>query len=387
MTGRSYLDWNATAPLRPDARSALAVAIETFGNPSSVHGEGRAARQLVEKARQQVAELVSAELGNVMFTSGGTEANMLALSPAWQIRGAPKCDRLLVSAIEHPSVAAGGRFPPELVERIPVTGNGVIDLARLENQLARGGRPLVSIMMANNETGVIQPIGEAAALVRRAGGLLHVDAVQAAGRVAVDLNVLGADLVTISGHKIGAPKAIGALIRRDEALHLPDPLIKGGGQERGLRAGTENVTAIAAFGAAAAAAKRDLSKEQVRCLELRDRLESGLRAIARQTVIFGTAAERVANTVLFAVPGIMAETALIALDLDGVAVSSGSACSSGKVGLSHVLSAMGVAPELARGAIRVSFGYSTAEREIDHLLRAWRKHVETLPKVKHGIAA
>lgn len=393
MTERAYLDWNATAPLRPRARAAMVMALDTLGNPSSVHREGRATRRLIEQARAEVAALLGAEPGNVVFTSGGTEANMLALTPALQLADdkGPR-DRLFVSAIEHASVRGGGRLASPPVETVAVTGDGVIDLAKLEEQLAGAkqqgaNRPLVSIMAANNETGVVQPIRNAAKIVHAAGGLLHVDAVQAAGRISLDINELEVDLVTLSGHKIGAPQGVGALVRRNATLHFPEPLIKGGGQERGLRAGTENVAGIAGFGAAAAEVRCAFAAEVEHMAALRERTEAGLRAIARETVIFGAAVERVPNTVLFALAGIKAETALIALDLDGIAVSSGSACSSGKVGPSHVLAAMGVAAELARGAIRVSFGHLTTETDIDRLLEAWRKRVETLVKDRQAIAA
>jgi cysteine desulfurase len=398
MIGRTYLDWNATAPLRPEAREAVLSALARVGNPSSVHDEGRGVRHLVSQARAQVAALVEADPRNVVFTSGGTEANMTALTPGIRLAcgpgagaGTKPCDRLLVSSIEHPSVAMGGRFGSGAVEAIPVTGDGWVDLTHLEQRLAAlallGSCPLVSIMLANNETGVIQPVSEAARMVHQAGGLLHVDAVQAAGRIPIDINQLGADLVTISGHKIGSPSGVGALVWRDQALHIPTPLIAGGGQERGLRAGTENVAGIVGFGAAAAATKRDLEAERARLIGLRDRLEAGLRACSPRTLIFGDRAERVPNTVLFTVPGVKAEVTLIALDLAGIAVSSGAACSSGKVTPSHVLSAMGVATELARGAIRASFGYSTEERDIDRLAQAWRMLTEALPKVPEGIAA
>jgi cysteine desulfurase len=392
MSERIYLDWNATAPLRPSARAAMVAALEATGNASSVHREGRTARRLVEDARAQVAALIGAAPRNAVFTSGGTEANMLALTPALQ-PGADSAvrDRLFVSAVEHPSVLAGGRFAKADMEIVPVTGDGVVDLDALRRQLAQAAvrgtkRPLVSIMAANNETGVVQPVNAVAELAHAAGGLLHVDAVQAVGRMAFDINEMGADLVSISAHKIGGPQGIGALIRRDERLHLADPLIKGGGQERGLRAGTENVAAIAGFGAAAAETAAGRSVESERVSRLRDRLEAKLRALAAETVIFGAAAERVPNTVLLAVPGVKAETALIALDLDGVAVSSGSACSSGKVAASHVLAAMGVAPELARGAIRLSLGYSSTEADVEGFLQAWRKRLEPLAKAR-GIAA
>jgi cysteine desulfurase len=391
MPERVYLDWNATAPLRPEARAAVIAALDCLGNPSSVHGEGREARRLVEEARERVAALVGTAAGNVTFTSGGTEANMLALSPALETAGtkAP-FDRLLVSAIEHPSVRAGGRFAPEAVEEIPVTQQGVVDLAVLERRLAvlkgEGRRVLVSIMAANNETGIVQPVSEAAAIVHEAGGLLHVDAVQAAGRIPFDINKLGADLLTISGHKLGGPKGAGALIRRDQKLH-PAALLKGGGQERGLRAGTENVAAIAGLGAAALAAGRAVAADAPRLMWLRERLEAGLRAASPEAVIFGADVERVPNTTLFAVPGIKAETAVIALDLDGVAISSGAACSSGKVQPSHVLAAMGVSPDLARGGVRVSLGWTTTESDIDRFLDAWIKVARALLKERRGIAA
>ncbi len=397
MTERIYLDWNATAPLRAQARDAAMAAFDAAGNPSSVHAEGRAARRLIEQAREQVAALTGAEPRNVVFTSGGTEANMLALTPGLGTGGGPH-DRLLISAIEHPSVLAGGRFPAAAVERLPVTGSGQVDLTALEQRLAAlggetpRGQVLVSLMLANNETGVVQPVSQAARLVHEAGARLHVDAVQAAGRIACDINALGADLLTISGHKIGAPKGVGALVRRDAVLDIADPLIKGGGQERGLRAGTENVAGIAGFGAAAAAACDGLAAESARMIKLRDRLESGLAAASPEIVIFGAQAfgaptERLPNTTLFALNGMKAETAIIAFDLDGVAVSSGAACSSGKVQPSHVLAAMGVPPNLARGAIRVSLGPTTTESEIDRFITAWIRVSGALPKQTRGIAA
>jgi cysteine desulfurase len=374
MTDRIYLDWNATAPLRKEARAAALAAFDINGNPSSVHGEGRAARRLIELAREQVAALVGAQPRNVVFTSGGAEANMLALAPT------AARDRLLVSAIEHPSVLAGGRFPTGSVERLPVTGSGALDVAALERRLAAlGSRALVSLMLANNETGVVQPVAQAAHLVHTAGGVLHVDAVQAVGRIPCDINALGADFLTLSGHKIGAPKGIGALIGRTE-LPLVDALIKGGGQERGLRAGTENVAGIAGFGAAAAAAREGFTAEAARMAALRDRLEAGLKAASPAVVIFGTECERLPNTTLFAVPGAKAETAVIALDLEGVAVSAGAACSSGKVQPSHVLSAMGVPPHLAGAGVRLSLGPSTTEAEIDRFIEAWIKVSGSLRK-------
>jgi cysteine desulfurase len=385
---RIYADWNATAPLRAEARAALLAALDAGGNPSSVHAEGRAARRLIDAARDQVAALVGGEPRNVVFTSGGTEANMLALTPTRTAGGTVAPDRLLVSAIEHPSVLAGGRFPAESVDRLPVSASGVIDLAALERRLAaQSGRALVSLMLANNETGVLQPISQAAHLIHQAGGLLHVDAVQAVGRIPCDIKALGADLLTLSGHKIGAPKGTGALVRRDAALPLGNPLIRGGGQERGLRAGTENVAGIAGFGAAAAAAHAGLRAQTAHMRALRDRFEAGLTVVSPDVVIFGSQADRLPNTTLFAVPGMKAETAVIAFDLEGVAVSSGAACSSGKVQPSHVLAAMGVPPQLAQGAVRVSVGPATAESEIDGLIQAWIKVSAALLKERRGIAA
>jgi cysteine desulfurase len=389
MTERIYLDWNATAPLRQQARAAAMAAFELAGNPSSVHAEGRAARRLIEDARERVAALVGAKSRNVVFTSGGTEANMLALAPASGTHG-KALGRLLVSAIEHPSVLAGGRFAAAAVERVPAASDGRIDLAALAQALAasKDDRALVSLMLANNETGVVQPVSEAARLIHEAGGVLHVDAVQAAGRISCDINALCADLLTISAHKIGALKGVGAVVRRDETVPFPDPLIKGGGQERGARAGTENVAGIAAFGAAAAAALAELAAEAGRVAGLRDRLEAGLRSVSPDLVVFGAEAERLPNTTLFAVPGHKAETVLIALDLAGVAVSSGSACSSGKVAASHVLTAMGIAPNLARGAIRVSLGRDTRESDVEGFLIAWTKLVSRLSSgEKSGLAA
>ena len=388
MTDRIYLDWNATAPLRPQARAAALAALDIAGNPSSVHAEGRAARRLIEEAREKVAALVAAEPRNVVFTSGGTEANMLALTPASGPDGKTP-DRLLISAIEHPSVLAGGRFAAAAVQRVPATGDGRIDLAALADALAAmpGRRALVSLMLANNETGVVQPVSEAARLTHEAGGVLHVDAVQAAGRIPCDISAIGADLLTLSGHKIGAPKGVGAVVRRDAAVPFPAPLIKGGGQERGARAGTENVAGIAAFGAAAAAALVDLDAEAGGMRALRDRLEAGLRSASPDLLVFGAEADRLPNTTLFALSGMKAETAVIAFDLEGVAVSSGAACSSGKVQPSHVLAAMGVPPQLARAAVRVSLGPTTTQSEIDRTIQAWIRISSALPKETRGIAA
>jgi cysteine desulfurase len=378
---RIYLDWNATAPLRPQAEEALRQAFSVPGNASSVHAEGRAARRLVEQAREQVAALVGAQPHNVFFTSGGTEANMLALTPAIEGGGEKRPrDRLLMSAIEHASVRTGGRFPREMVGDVPVTADGRVNLVTLADEVGKAARPLVSLMLANNETGVVQPVAEAAAIVHAAGGLLHVDAVQGPGRIACDIGSLGADLLAFSAHKIGGPKGVGAIVRRAEDTHFPDPLIRGGGQERGIRAGTENVAGIAGFGAAAATAREQFAAEAAHMKGLRDSLESGLKAITQSAVIFGETAERLPNTTLFAVEGMKAETAVIAFDLEGVAVSSGAACSSGKVQPSHVLAAMRVPAGLLRGAVRVSLGWSTTKVDIEGFLGAWRKLAGALSK-------
>jgi cysteine desulfurase len=389
MAARVYLDWNASAPMRPAAHAALCAALELAGNPSSVHREGRAAHKLIEEAREQIGTLVNADPRNVTFTSGGTEANVLALSPLWQVGAEQhRLTCLLVSAVEHPSVLAGGRFAPDAVEKLPVDRHGVIDLGALTRRLESLGRDvLVSLMAANNETGVIQPVAAAAEVVHRHGGLLHVDAVQAASRMPLDIAALGADLLTLSAHKMGGAKGAGALVRRDEALHLSDPMMRGGRQERGARAGTENVAAIAAFGAAAAVSA-DLSAETAQVARLRDRLEAGLRAVTPEAIIFGADLPRLPNTTLVAMPGAKAETLVIAFDLDGVALSSGSACSSGKVAPSHVLAAMGVAPELARGAIRVSLGATSTDADVDRFIQVWQKLTKSLSSgEKRGLAA
>jgi cysteine desulfurase len=378
-TERAYLDWNATAPLRPQARAAVVAALDATGNPSSVHAEGREARGIVEAARESVAVLVGAEPRHVVFTASGTEANTLALSP----KTGGRWQRVLVSAIEHPSVRAGGRFP--VVEEVAVTAAGVVDLADLARRLVQGAPAFVSTMLANNETGVVQPIQDVARLVHAAGGLLHVDAVQAAGRIPCDINVLEADLLTLSGHKIGGPKGAGALVKR-APLDL-DPLVTGGGQERGERAGTENVAAIGGFGAAAGATEANLASESASMRGLRDRLEAGLRAATPDAIIFGAETERLPNTTLFAVAGLKAETAVILFDLAGVAVSSGAACSSGKVQPSHVLKAMGVSPALVTSAVRVSLGPTTTEGDIERFLTAWITVSGTLLDKSRGMAA
>lgn len=378
MADRIYLDWNATTPLRPEARTAMLDAWDVAGNPSSVHAEGRAARQRIEGARRIVAEALGGDPAGVIFTSGGTEANSLALSPGLVAPSGP-VQRLIVSAIEHASVLAGGRFLTEQIAVTPVHENGCINLNSLQKMLSDGVPSLISVMLANNETGVVQPIPEVARLVREAGGLLHVDAIQAMGKISTKINVLGADFVAVSAHKLGGPKGVGALVVAPGAS--PQPLIRGGGQERNRRAGTENVAGIAGFGAAVLAAMPDIAGESSRLNRLRHQMEDGLLAVPG-TVIFSRDAPRLPNTVLAALPGARAETAVIALDLEGIAVSSGSACSSGKVQPSHVLAAMGVSPEIARGAIRFSFGTTTKEEDIIRCIKAWRKLADVLGRAQ-----
>ncbi len=378
MPERVYFDWNATTPLRPEARAAITAALDLVGNPSSVHAEGRQARRLVEEARESIARAVGGLPRNVVFTSGGTEANVLALSPGLRAPAGP-VQRLLVSAIEHASVLAGGQFDPGAIRTIPVVPSGVVDLERLRAMLADGPPALVSVMAANNETGALQPILQVAELVREAGGLLHVDAIQAFGKVPFRINDVGANLATVSAHKIGGPKGVGALVL-GAGIDGPPALLRGGGQERGRRAGTENVSGILGFGAAAKAAMAALETDQARIGALRDRLESGLRQTPGVTV-FSSDTARLPNTTLFTAPGLKAETAVIGFDLAGVAVSSGSACSSGKVQPSHVLEAMGISSTLAQGAVRLSLGWSTRTDDVDRCLEAWRRLAGTLLKL------
>jgi cysteine desulfurase len=378
MNQRSYLDYNATAPLREEVREAVVAALSLHGNPSSVHAEGRASRAAIEVARVKVAALVGARPEDVIYTSGGTEANALALGA--QSGDAWHC---YMSAVEHPSVLAGGRFYRETTTAIPVTPDGVIDLEILARELEKhhlgGWRPLVSLMVANNETGAVQPVAETSKIVHEAGGLFHTDAVQAAGRISLDMAALGADMLSLSAHKIGGPKGVGALVLGNRAS--VEPLIKGGGQERRRRAGTENVAGIVGFGVAAELAAADLSKAGVMAI-LRDELEQGALEIAPDAVVLSTSVERLPNTSCIAVPGTKAETLVIGLDLAGVAVSSGAACSSGKVEASHVLRAMGVPEELAQGAIRLSLGFATKRDDIERFLSAYAVLIQRLrPRV------
>ena len=358
MASLAYLDWNATTPLRAEVAAAVTEALARTGNPSSVHRWGRAARQAIERARAQVAALVGAAPSEVVFTSGGTEANHLAL------RGIAD-RRILISAIEHDSVRAAA--PDATV--IPVTSEGVVDLKEFEAMLAADAGPsLVSIMLANNETGAIQPVAEVAAIAHAHGALLHCDAIQGAGKIPVDMRALGADLMSISAHKLGGPQGVGALVVREGAAL--GALQRGGGQERGRRAGTENLPGIVGFGVAAElVARGDLPSAAI--AELRDGAQATLTSIAPEARVFGKDAPRLPNTLCIGMPGVAASTQVMALDLAGVMVSAGAACSSGKVRRSHVLSAMGATPEDAESAIRVSLGWSTTAADVERLIDAW----------------
>jgi cysteine desulfurase len=376
MGERAYLDHNASSPLRPEVMEAMIAALAGTGNASSVHHEGQRARALIETARQDVAALVGVAPAQIVFTSGGTEANNMALSPNWL--GADGRGRLFVSAVEHPSVLKGGQFASEAIEVLPVDADGVLDVENAAERLrqwceASGGGPfMASLMFANNETGAIQPVTAFAEAVHALGGILHCDAVQAAGKLPLEEVARSADLISVSAHKFGGPKGAGALVLANGKLGFLRPLISGGGQERGYRAGTENNAAIAGFGIAAAIAARELA-EVSRLAALRDRIEADVLRIAPDVTIFSSSSERLPNTTCFAVEGMSAETLLMAFDLDGISLSAGSACSSGKIERSHVLTAMGVASERAGAAIRVSLGWSSTERDADQFSAAWHR--------------
>lgn len=364
---RTYLDHNATSPLRPEAKAAMLAALDVGGNASSVHAEGRAARALVDDARETLASMLGCPAGAIVFTSGGTEANNLALKGAAAAAGIA---RLVVSAVEHPSVLEAAAATGISVDAVPVTEQGLIDLDALDEILARGPAPaLLSVMLANNETGAIMPVREAVEIARRHGALVHTDAVQALGKTPVCWATLGADMLSLSAHKIGGPQGAGALVMAD-GLHI-EPLMHGGGQELKRRAGTENVAAISGFAAAL-----DGAGEASRLEALRNRLEGELRAATPDVMIFAEGAPRLPNTTCFALKGIDAETALIAFDLDGIAVSSGAACSSGKVARSHVLSAMRADAALVEGAIRVSVGWNSCLDDVERFAAGWRRMVE-----------
>jgi len=356
MSQKVYLDYNATAPVKPEVINAMTEAMTRVGNPSSTHAAGRGARRMVSKAREQVAALVGASPDQVIFTSGGTEANNQALAHA----------PILASAVEHPSVLAMSADQTPL----PVDGNGQINLKSLREPLKSQRPATLAVMLANNETGVIQPVREVAEIAQEAGVRLHVDAVQAAGKIPIDFFEMGADTLSLSAHKLGGPQGVGALIHREGTE--PSPLFKGGAQEQRFRPGTENLPGIVGFGKAAALALEDDGYAS-RVSGLRDRLEAELEAIAPDLQIFGKDVPRLPNTLSVALPAVSHDTQLIAFDLAGIAVSAGSACSSGKVGPSHVLAAMDVSPAWSSCAIRISLGWASREEDVDLFMTACRE--------------
>lgn len=373
---RLYLDYNASAPLLDEARDAVIAALDILGNPSSVHKEGRAARALVEAARRNVASLVNANPAHVLFTSGATEAASTLLTPNYMMGRAPvRMSHLYIGATEHPCVLAGGQFPAENISLIPVSPDGLLHLDELQSALnahdKTSGLPLVAVQAANNETGVLQPIEEIASVVKAAGGVLVVDAVQAAGRINIDITNNYADYLIVSSHKIGGPKGVGAVIAVSD-LMMPRALVRGGGQEKGHRAGTEALPLIAGFGAAACCAATRL-KNGGWAPEMRDRLETGILEIAPEATIYGKSVPRIPNTTFFSLQEQKAETVQIAFDLAGIALSAGSACSSGKVGPSHVLEAMGF--KNGPGAIRVSLSPDVSSENVDQFLKAFAQIV------------
>lgn len=385
MHARIHFDANAGLPLHREVRAAMVAAFDVAANPSSVHAEGRAARAIVERARVEVAGAVGARPENVVFTSGATEAAALALSPRFTA-GARKVSigRAYIGATEHPAVLSGGRFRAGDYTLLPVGRSGVVDLEALESALSRhdreAGPPLVALMLANNETGVIHPVTDAVRLAKRHGGYVFCDAVQALGRIPLDIGELGIDAISLSAHKIGGPQGVGALILADADLR-PDPLLKGGGQERRLRAGTENVAAIAGFGVAALLTAHHLLRAD-EVAGLRRRLEAKVLAVSPEAIIAGSEAERLSNTTMFLVPGLSAETMVVAFDLEGIAVSAGAACSSGKIAASHVLSAMRYPEEMARAGIRVSLPGEATIAEVDAFALAWQAIHARLGRVR-----
>lgn len=360
---RSYLDHNASAPLMVEARDAVLAAMDIAGNPSSVHREGQAQRRMVEKARRAVAKLVHAKPDQVVFTSGATEAAATLLTPHYVMgRAGLTIDHLFVAASDHPCTLAGGQFAQSAITELPVNTDGILEPETLAEALQNHqGRALVCFHFANNETGIIQPVRALVKMAKAAGAITIIDAVQAVGRLPVDLSQLDADFILLSAHKIGGPKGVGAFVAASDVLR-PKPLIVGGGQEHGHRSGTEAVPLIAGFGAAAEVA----CENQIDYSALRDHFESSLKALDADIHIHGANAPRLSNTSFFSLLGVKAETAQIAFDLAGLAVSSGSACSSGKTGQSHVLKAMGV--ESDDGAVRISFGPNNDESDVERAL-------------------
>ena len=360
MTQIVYLDHNATSPVRAGVVDAVADALTVSGNASSVHQAGRQARQLVDQARDHVARLVGVSPAEIVFTSGGTEANNLVL------RGVD-VDHILVSTVEHPSVLEAA----DNIEQIPVDKNGLVDLAILEARLSElDGRILVSVMQANNETGVIEPIAEIVQIAKKYDALVHTDAIQALGKIAVERDALGVDFISLSSHKIGGPQGVGALVINEEVPLRA--LNRGGGQERNRRGGTENVPGIVGFGAAAEQAAEELS-QAVEIEALRDQLEAAIKSIAPGTVIHGENVDRLPNTTCLSMPNVVSETQVMKFDLAGFMISAGAACSSGKVQASHVLLAMGVEDEEASTAIRISLGHTNNASDVEAFVEQWRE--------------
>ncbi len=374
---RVYLDYNASAPMRPQSRQAVIDGLEA-GNPSSVHYEGRQARAKMDTARREIAALCKAGPEGVIFTSGGTEACNLAL----QMRAAPagRVERVMISAIEHIAVTKAAHASGLPVELLPVTPNGVVDLEALDAALEDARPALVCVMVANNETGVIQPIQAIAARVLAHGSLLFCDAVQAAGKMALDMESLGCDALSLSGHKLGGPMGTGALLVRS-GLVTPSHMV-GGGQELGRRAGSENILGILGFAAAAKASLESLAQFESIAI-WRDAMEASLKQQFNDIVVIGEGQPRLANTSCFALSGLRSETLVMGLDLAGVSVSAGSACSSGKVSRSHVLDAMGVSDDIANSVLRVSFGWASQADDAEKLIESW---VPLARKARHMAA-
>ncbi|NVJ99357.1 MAG: cysteine desulfurase [Alphaproteobacteria bacterium] len=358
-----YLDYNATAPIRESVVDAVSTAMRAVGNPSSVHAAGRAARGIVEEARAMVAALVNSRPRDVVFTASGTEATNMV------IRGTG-AKSLLISAIEHECGAAAARESGLPVTTLPVSSTGALDLEALKSALEKAEKPaLVSVMIANNEMGAIQDISGIAAIAKGYGAFVHTDAVQAAGKLTLDFKALGVDYLTLSAHKIGGPQGIGAVVLAPTAPLKA--LVVGGGQELSRRSGTENVAGIAGFGAAAMDAMVGIGDAE-RLSVMRDRIEEAVSAHANEAVVVGRDGERLPNTSCIIMPGVKGETQVMHFDLNGICVSSGSACSSGKVKVSQVLTGLGYEPEMAEASIRVSLGYKTEEADVDAFIEAWK---------------
>ena len=378
MRPRTYLDHNATTPLHPAARAAILASFDVSGNPSSVHEEGRHARRILDEARRAVGDLVGCAPEAVIFTSGGTEALNIVLTPELTADGKP-FDVLLIGAGEHPAVFAGHRFG-NAIETIALDHHGRLDLEALASALQRhaGRRVILAVQAANNETGVVQPVRAAADLAHAAGGFVVCDVVQAIGKIPVDIATLGADALALSAHKFGGPKGVGALCFAPTRHHLGRGVVRGGGQERGLRGGTENLGGIAGLGAACGPASKRAAEESSRLAGWRDAIEAAVLAVTPDAAIFGGGAKRLPNTTSFGLPGLDAQVLLMNLDLAGIAVSAGSACAAGKSKPSHVLEAMGVPADIAVRAMRVSLGWTTTDADIARFAEAFAAGIRTM---------